>query len=54
MIYLAEVVDGIVVRVIVGTQPEDGFVVIGVENTVGVGWYYVDGEFVAPEPEGIE
>lgn len=51
MIYVAQISDGIVTAVTV--QPADyehepGQVVVGPDNVVGIGWSYLDGEFVAP------
>lgn len=54
MNYVAEVVDDLVVRVVVSPDtitPPDGWVVVGKENTVGIGWLYVDGEFMSPHDE---
>ncbi|MDF3606141.1 hypothetical protein PE067_08370 [Paracoccus sp. DMF-8] len=53
MIYVAQIEDGIVIRVVVSPasiEPPEGWVVIGPENTVGIGWTYVGGVFVPPEP----
>lgn len=54
MIYVAQISDGIVTAVTV--QPEDyvpqpGYVVVGPDNVVGIGWAYQDGQFVAPVTE---
>jgi hypothetical protein len=53
--YAAEVVDGTVVQVIVGdagwANARLPGVWVGSEVLVGIGWSYVDGVFVAPEPE---
>lgn len=48
MIYVAEVKDGIVTRVVVSDSDIEGWITVGPENTVGIGWAYVDGEFIAP------
>lgn len=53
MVYIAQIEDGIVTRVVVSpasVEPPDGWVVVGPENTVGIGWSYQDGEFAPPEP----
>ncbi len=54
MMYAAEVENGIVTRVVVLVEGKrgDGYVTIGPENTVGIGWLYQDGEFTSPFPEG--
>jgi len=53
--YAAEVVDGTVVQVIVGdagwANARLPGVWVGSEVLVGIGWLFVDGVFVAPEPE---
>lgn len=54
MFYMAEVVDDLVARVVVVSDDDDvseGLVMIGPDNTVGIGWLYVDGEFVSPHEE---
>lgn len=53
MIYAAKVESGIVTRVIVlpASVSPDGLVIIGPDNTVGIGWTYENGEFVAPPVE---
>lgn len=51
MIYVAQIIDGIVTAVTVQPadyEPEPGQVIIGHENSVGIGWSYLDGQFVAP------
>lgn len=48
MIYAAEVIDGLVIRVVVVPQETDGLITIGTENVVGIGWTYDDGVFVPP------
>lgn len=51
MNYVAQIEEGVVIRVVVSPasihHPE-GWVVIGPENTVGIGWTYQDGVFVPP------
>ncbi|MDP0928484.1 hypothetical protein Q0601_14960 [Paracoccus onubensis] len=49
-IYAAEVIDGVVTRVVVLTEDKrgEGWVKIGRENTVGIGWTYENGEFIPP------
>lgn len=56
-VYVAQISGGIVTAVTVQPadyEPEPGQVVIGPENSVGIGWAYQDGTFVAPviEEEG--
>lgn len=56
MIYVARVVHGVVVAVTVEPDPPalDGDqVAIGPDNTVGIGWRYEGGQFLAP-PEAEE
>ncbi|QFQ87305.1 hypothetical protein F8A10_07640 [Paracoccus kondratievae] len=51
MIYVAQISDGIVTVVTVQPadyEPEQGQVVVGHDNLVGIGWSYLDGQFVAP------
>ena len=51
MIYVAQIEGGIVTRVVVSPasiEHPEGWVIVGPENTVGIGWTYEDGEFVPP------
>jgi hypothetical protein len=54
-VYAAQVVDGVVAQVIVGSAvwaaERLGGVWVGSDVLVGIGWSYVDGVVVAPEPE---
>lgn len=50
-IYVARIEDGIVIQVTV--EPEDfevspSEVIVGPDNTVGIGWAYTGGAFVPP------
>lgn len=52
MIYVAQIEDGLVVRVVVSPAsiaPPEGWSVVGPENVVGIGWGFADGRFTAPE-----
>lgn len=54
MKYVAKIEDGFVVQVTV--EPDefdapDGWVVIGTENLVGIGWSFDGVRFAPPEPE---
>lgn len=54
MIYAAEVASDLVARVVVVSDDggvTDGLVMIGPDNTVGIGWLYVDGEFLSTHEE---
>ena len=51
MIYVAKIEGGRVVQVIVAPADylaAEGWVVIGPENVVGMGWAYDRGQFIAP------
>jgi hypothetical protein len=56
--YAAQVDDGTVVQVIVGTadwaQSRIGGVWLGSETLVGIGWQVVDGTITPPEPDELE
>lgn len=57
MVYVAQIEDGIVTRVVVSPasiQHPEGWVVVGPENTVGIGWGYEGGAFVPPVYEDEE
>ncbi|MFT4012329.1 MAG: hypothetical protein QM682_02790 [Paracoccus sp. (in: a-proteobacteria)] len=52
--YIARIENGAVAQVAVqpdGYQPQDGEALIGPTNTVGIGWSYQYGSFVAPAPD---
>lgn len=51
MVYVAQIEDGIVTRVVVSPssiEHPEGWAVVGPENTVGIGWTYDGGAFVPP------
>lgn len=51
MIYVAQIENGIVNRVVVSPasiEHPEGWVVVGPENTVGIGWAYEGGIVVPP------
>lgn len=51
MVYVAQIEDGTVTRVVVSPASidhPDGWVEVGPENTVGIGWTYDSGAFVPP------
>lgn len=53
MIYIAKIENNIVSQVFIAREDyelKDSEVVIGLENTVGVGFIFEDGEFKQPEP----
>ena len=56
--YAALVEDGLVTQVIVGSAvwaaDKLGGVWVGSDVLVGIGWSYVDGSLVAPEPEPFD
>ncbi|WP_128253931.1 hypothetical protein [Falsirhodobacter deserti] len=54
MIYVAKVEKGQVTQVMVmpdAHEPGEGEVLIGPENTVGIGWAYDGAQFLPPEVE---
>ena len=57
-VYAAQVVDGVVAQVIVGSPvwaaDRLGGVWVGSDVLVGIGWSYVDGVVVAPEPVAFD
>lgn len=51
----AVVENNVVVNVIEVWEPPEGMVLVDLEPNVGIGWSYVNGEFVAPvQPEQVE
>lgn len=54
MNYVAEIENGIVCRVVVSPSSipaPAGWVVVGPENNVGIGWEYKDGKFEPPSDD---
>jgi hypothetical protein len=57
-VYSALIVDALVAQVIVGdvdwANSRLGGTWVGSDELVGIGWGYVDGQFVPPEPEPFD
>lgn len=59
-VYVAKIENGLVAQVTVeadGFAAPSGWAVVGSDNTVGIGWVHVDGQFVPPSPidaQGID
>ena len=57
MVYVAQIEDGFVTRVVVSPasiEHPDGWVTVGPDNTIGIGWTYEGGAFVPPVYEESE
>lgn len=54
MIYVADVKNGIVQQVVVASddhEPAPNQIIIGPENTVGIGWSWDGDAFIPPDPD---